>query len=243
MLYTGYSFMEKNVAVILILTMIILGSLPLAQPNEEEFPMGKELSFLLNEIITEYQIFIVDFIFEHKFLTAESQEEKLRILEEKTNELSEAVDDLNAQRALLAQELEEGTITDEEFALEIEKLATAAAAIAQSMSVLEECISEIIETIPEELQGRALTLVEKFNRMAAAMSELTTMFHETGGREQLEIPEIPDSPEDTGKEGSGSPEDTGKEGSGSPEDTGKPEDPGKPRKPGLPKNLRYPLSR
>ena len=232
--------MQKVFAIVLIL--FICSLLP-TQSQREEFSTGEELSVLLNEIITEYQASIQDFIFEHKFLTEESQEERLSILEQKTDELIGLVDNVNTQRVHLIQELQDEKITGKEFKIEMQRLTAEVAAVARSMNLLGKKISEISAGLPEELQKRALFLVEKFNKMAALMSEISVSISgEMGGQgyEPPEIPEIPEPlevPEDTeNPEEQGKPEDTEKQkGPGKPEDPGPPKEPGKPEDPGPPK--------
>jgi hypothetical protein len=218
--------------VTLVLVLFVLAAMPFAQ-TQEELSTGKELSVLLSGMVIEYQAAVHDFIFEHKLSAGKSSEDMLIILEEKTDEMIEIVNNLDMQRVNLIQDLQSGEITKEEFLIEMSKLTSEVDAAAHSLSILGEKISEIIATIPEELQGRALALAEKFNQLVTVMSEMgLSISFEMGGQgnKNFEIPKI-GLPEDkshlegtgSGQEDKGQPEDTG---SGQPEDKGQPEDTG-----------------
>ncbi|MBU7047119.1 MAG: hypothetical protein HXS54_11855 [Theionarchaea archaeon] len=195
--------MKKVAAFILIL---FLFNLFPAQTQKEEFPAGKELSILHNEMITEYRATMQDFIFEHKLSARESPEEMLIILEEKADELTEE-------------------ITDEVFAVEMRRLATEVSVITQSMNILGEKISEIIKTLPEELHERMYALIERFNQMAILISELgSDICQEIGenGHKPTKVAKITESRGNTGSsKESGPPDD-----SGSSKESGPPKEPG-----------------
>ncbi len=214
--------MKKVVAFILIL---FLFNLFPAQTQKEEFPAGKELSILHNEMITEYRATMQDFIFEHKLSARESPEEMLIILEEKADELTEAVNAINTQRAVLIQEQQTGEITDEVFAVEMRRLATEVSVITQSMNILGEKISEIIKTLPDELHERMYALIERFNQMAILISELgSDICQEIGenGHKPTKVAKITESRGNTGSsKESGPPDD-----SGSSKESGPPKEPG-----------------
>jgi hypothetical protein len=229
--------------VTLILVLFVFAAMPFAQ-TQEELPTGKELSILLSGMVIEYQAAVHDFIFEHKLSAGKSSEEVLSVLEGKTDEMIEIVDNLDMQRVNLIQDLQDGKITKEEFLIEMSKLTSEVDATAHSLSILGEKISEIIAAIPEELQGRALALAEKFNQLVTVMSEMgQSISLEIGGQgnKNFKISKIglPEDKGQSGDTGSGQPEDKGQSGdtgSGQPEDKGQSGDTGS----GQPEDTEHP---
>ena len=190
--------------IILVALTAFLCLLPLVQGQE----VGKELNVLLDKTVTDSQAAVQNLIFECKLLVEGSPEGQLSILQEKTNELMKTMENLNSQRADLTQTLQNGTMTGAEFAVEMQKLTTEMTAVARSMEILREKISESTVGLSENLYNRALTLIDTFSQMTHILSLMETSIAEEmqeHGHEPPQMPEIPEPPEPPSGSPPGSP--------------------------------------
>ena len=195
--------MKKGVVII-----VSLCGLLLFAQSQGQLTIGKELSVLLNEVVTNHQTVIENFIFERKLLMEESPEEQLSILEEKTNELMGTVENLSDRKTALVQNLENGTITGAEFAVEMQKLTAEITVVTRSMVILREKISALTGGLPENLYNRSLTLIDTFSQMTYMLSQMETSIAEEmqeHGHEPPQMPEIPEPPEPPSGSPPGSP--------------------------------------
>jgi hypothetical protein len=227
----------KTVILAILLTISLI---PVAK-MQEELSAGKELSILLDETITEYRSTIEIFIFEQKVLGEESQKDKIMIVEQKIDELATVMNYVDSERVHLMQQLHHGRVTEEEFTVEMKKLAAEVTSLVYVMDVLGETLSEMAAALSGELQERVRVLVEEFNSMAATLSEISTaLSHEIRKRgHESNIPHvsgIAGSSEKGSSEKGSSEKGSSEKGSsekGSSEQ-GPPESPGPPKPPGHP---------
>ena len=207
----------KTVILVILLTISLI---PVAK-MQEELSAGKELSILLDEAITEHRSTIEIFIFEQKVLGEESPKDKVTVVEQKIDELATVMNFVDSERVHLMQQLHNGKVTEEEFTVEMKKLAAEVTSIVYAMGVLGEALSEMTAVLPDELQERVRVLVEEFNSIAVALSEISTaLSHEM--RNHGYESHIPHVAEIGGSSEQGSSE------------QGPPKSPGPPKPPGHP---------
>lgn len=195
---------------------VILGSMPLlvSADSNNKWPLGVEIVGTFDEILSAHQTAIDTFITEHKLLMAETQEERLRILEEKTSGLRTTIEEVNEAREDLIAELKNGTISEKEFAAEMRSLATDLASAAESMGELGKTLGDLGKELSGKLRARAEALSDELEAIGTEMAE--------GGRAVAEEMRGRDLPVPEDLPGKGKPEEVSGEGGEPPN----PEEPG-----------------
>jgi len=121
-------------------------------------PLGLEIAGKADEIVTGLQTDIEDFITEQQVIMAETQEDRLAIIEEKKVELITAIEEEKTTRQELIAQLKAGEITEEDFAAEMKSLTTNIANSAKSMGELGELFGGLGQDLAEQLKARAQTI-------------------------------------------------------------------------------------
>lgn len=159
-------------------------------------PLGLEIAGKADEFVTGLQTDIEDFITAQQVILAETQEDRLAIIEDKKNELTAAVEEANATRQGLIAELQAGDITEEAFAAEMKTLATDITNKAKSMSELGSLLGDIGQGLAESLKAHAQGLSDDIVEVENEIAEVGLAIAEEMSRRNLPVPEglpgIPD---------------------------------------------------
>lgn len=178
---------------------LMLGSMPLIAfaNNDGQWPLGVEISGRFDEIISVHQAEIDAFITEHKVLMAETQEERLDIIEGKINELRDAIAEVDGAREALLADLQAGTISGEDLAAEMRNLATDLVSTAKSMGELGKLLGDLGKELSGTLKDRAQALSQDLSDLGDEMAEAGRAIAEEMSGRDLPIPEdLPGKPED-----------------------------------------------
>jgi len=170
---------------------VILGSMPLmvSASGNNKWPLGVEIAGTFDEILSAHQTAIDTFITEHKLLMAETQEERLTILEGKTSELRTTIEEVNEAREALIADLKAGTISGKEFAAEMRSLATDLASVAKSMGDLGKTLGDLGKELSGELRARAEALSDELKAIGTEMAEEGRAIAEEMSGRDLPVPE------------------------------------------------------
>jgi len=160
-------------------------------------PLGLEIAGKADEVLTSHQTDIENFITEQQVIIAETQEERLTIIEGKKDVLTTEIESANAERQTLIAQLEAGEITEEDFAAEMKNLATDIASSAKSMGELGELLGGLGQELAEGLKAHAQTLSEDIGEAEYQIAvEGIAIAEEMSGR-NLPIPDnIPNKPDE-----------------------------------------------
>lgn len=159
-------------------------------------PLGVEFAATFDEILSAHQTAISDFITAHQVLIAETNEERLAILEAKQIALHDKLDDINDMRTALIADLQAGTIDEEEFSAEMRVLATDLATTAQSRGELGGLLSELGQNLGATLQARADALSVQLQAMGDDLAGIGHSIADELRNRDLPIPDnIPGKPE------------------------------------------------
>jgi len=168
---------------VLLVLLLLSTSASTLLPVEEAGNLGIEISSAFKELTIEHQAGIESFILDTRLMIAQTQEERLRIIEEETNVLRSRIEEIRAERDQLILQLEEGEIDSASFAAEMRRLGADTAAAARGMGTLGENLSELGQQLAEELKARAQALVEYNVRLGQELSELGRSIAERVRRE------------------------------------------------------------
>lgn len=159
-------------------------------------PLGLEIAGKADEVVSGLQTDIEDFITEQQVNMAETQEDRLAVIEEKKAELMAEIEAANETRQDLIAQLEAGDITEEEFAAEMKVLATGIANKAKSMGELGSLLGGIGQGLAEQLKTRAQGLSDEIVEAENEIAEQgLTIAQEMSGR-NLPVPDnIPGKPD------------------------------------------------
>jgi hypothetical protein len=159
-------------------------------------PLGLEIAATFDEVITAHQTAIDDFITEHRLLIAETNDARMAILEEKHTALHAKLAEVNETRTALIDDLQAGTIDEEEFSAEMRALATDLASTAQSMGDLGGLLSELGQSLGVTLQARADALSAQLQAMGDSMAGVGQSIADELGNRDLPIPDnLPGKPD------------------------------------------------
>ncbi|MFW6117280.1 MAG: hypothetical protein ACOC6G_01685, partial [Thermoproteota archaeon] len=160
-------------------------------------PLGLEIAGKADEALTDHQTDIENFITEQKVNIAETQEERLDIIEEKKNALKTAIEEAKTSRQELITKFEAGDITQEEFVAEMKNIATDVSNAAKSMGELGEVLGGIGQDLSEEMKTRAQNFSEEIEEAESeVVAEGIAIAEEMSGK-NLPIPDnIPNPPDD-----------------------------------------------
>lgn len=152
-------------------------------------PLGLEIAGRADEVATGLQTDIEDFITEQQVTMAQTQEDRLAIIEEKKAELMAAIELANSTRQDLIAQLEAGDITEEDFAAEMKALATGIANQAKSMGELGSLLGGIGQGLAEQLKARAQGLSDEIVDAENEIAEEGLAIAEEMSGRNLPVPE------------------------------------------------------
>jgi polyhydroxyalkanoate synthesis regulator phasin len=159
-------------------------------------PLGLEIAGKADEVVSDLQTDIKDYILEHKALLAETQEERLSIIEEYKTAIDTAKDEAKAARQELIASLEAGDITEEEFEAQMKELATNLANQRKSMVKLGELLGNLGKSLAAELKTRAQALSGEITQTETEIEDEGTNFAEDMSGRDLPVPDnLPRKPD------------------------------------------------
>ncbi len=123
--------------------------------QDSEGSLGKDIAATFDSILSAHRTAIDTFITEHKVLMAETQAERLNIIEEKKDELRAKIEEVNATREALIADLQNGTITGEEFGQEMRALVTDLNGFGEIGQELGQMLGDLGKELADELKTRA----------------------------------------------------------------------------------------
>jgi len=170
---------------------VVLGPMSLVAyaNNNDEWPLGVEIAATFDELLSDHQTAIQEFIDDVRRLTSETQADRLALIEGKQDELRAKIEEVNATREALIADLQDGTITVEAFAAEMRKLATDLAEVAKSMGSLGEALSDLNKELAGDLKELAEALVAVNQQLAEDMAEVGKAIADELKNRELPVPE------------------------------------------------------
>lgn len=161
-----------NKVLIALISMLIVGATMVgAQGAERELPVGKEISVTIHEILIQHRVDVEDFIYEHKYAMAETQEKRLRLIEEKQATLRATIDEVEAERQALIDAHRNGTIGEDAFVVAMKELGVKVARAARSRERLGPQLAELNQEMAEGLRANAQELANKNQELSNEMAE------------------------------------------------------------------------
>jgi hypothetical protein len=188
--------MNRKILFSLSMMAILMGSfMQLAASAEEssETPLGLEIAGKVDDVLSDLQSDILNFIVEKQLIIAESEEEEITILEDKKEELKAAIEETSAARRALFEQLQAGEISEEDFEAEMKNLVTDMVNQAKLMGELGELLKELYDNLGEILKPLAQGLSEDIIESLDELVELGIGVVEDMDGFDFEIPDnIPD---------------------------------------------------
>lgn len=144
---------------------VVLLSSPLSSVVAEEepptsVPLGLEISASLKEIIIQHREAISSYIMEIKTYSMEAAQERLRVIDEYHQRLKQRIQLMNQERENLLGKLMNGTISPQEFSLEMRRVRMEAYALTMFSEKLGRKLGEIGRNLSENLTLIADEIVE-----------------------------------------------------------------------------------
>jgi hypothetical protein len=185
--------LKKTFAISAISAMLIACSLmALVQAQSTQSQVGKDLASEIREIAQTHKADIQDFILETKVNRAEAQETKLAIVDEYVTGLKTKIDEAKAARTQLISDLQAGTITEEEFAMQMKAIALRISDFAKTMGTLSKELDSLEQSTESSIKENVDELVTGLQGSAGEMRNLETSIAEEMSGRKLPIPELPD---------------------------------------------------
>jgi dsDNA-specific endonuclease/ATPase MutS2 len=189
---------QKNLIVAFAITAMFLCSsifaVATAQSNEE--PIGKEFASTIRELTKAHQSDIKDFILETKVDMAETNEERLAIIDNYVNEeLRATIEEVKAKRQQLITQLEAGEINVEEFTVEMKALSQEIATTSKTMGQLGEQLGTYGQNLAEANKERAQQIVSGLQEFKQDMTQTAQTLGNQMSEKGLNIPEMPPMPQ------------------------------------------------
>jgi len=151
-----------KLAIIVAATMLLANPVFLSVSSQEEpvvsTPPGLDLSASIMELIQQHKQAITTHIMGIKTLISKTGEERLKIIEEYHSSLKERLHSILDYRSMLLEGLRNGTITPQEFALEMRKLK----AELQGLERFSEKLGWKLGELGRELAGNLKEIAERF---------------------------------------------------------------------------------
>jgi translation initiation factor 2B subunit (eIF-2B alpha/beta/delta family) len=160
-----------------------------AQPNHE--PVGKEIASTIKELIMSHKNDIQEFIIEKKVDGAQTNEERLNLIDEYINQtLKTKIEEINLARQELIAKLEADEITIEEFRVEMKALAQEMVATAKTMGGLGERLGALGKDVAEANRERAQQLISGLQEFARQMEQAGQNIRNQMSERALNMPEL-----------------------------------------------------
>jgi chromosome segregation ATPase len=154
--------MLVKLAIIVAAMMLLANPVFLSVSSQEEpvasTPPGLDLSASIMELIQQHKQAITAHIMDIKTLISKTGEERLEIIEEYHSSLREKIQSILDYRRILLEGLRNGTITPQEFALEMRKLK----AELQGLGRFSEKLGWKLGELGRELAGNLKEIAERF---------------------------------------------------------------------------------
>jgi chromosome segregation ATPase len=144
-------------------------------------PLGLEISASLKEVIIQHKEAISSYIMEIKTLTSKAVDERLRLIEEYHQQLKQRINLMNQERENLLRKLLNGTISPQEFSLEIRRIRIEAYGLSMLSDKLGRRLGEIGRSLSENLTTIADELVETNKLFSEQMRETIEQIKEELG--------------------------------------------------------------
>jgi peptidoglycan hydrolase CwlO-like protein len=186
---------SKKMMIVAIAAMLVCSSLLViasAQPTNE--PVGKEIASTFKELAKSHQSDIEDFILEKKVDMAQTNEERLDIIDNYVENLRTTIEEVNAARQDLIAKFEAGEISVEEFRVEMKALSQDIAATAKTMGGLGEKLGTLGQDLGEANRARAQQIVSGLQEFAQEMAQAGQTIGNQLSEKGLNLPEIPQIP-------------------------------------------------
>ena len=166
--------------------------------QDSEGSLGKDIAARFDSILSAHRTAIDTFITEHKVLMADTQAERLNIIEGKQDELRAKIEEVNATRKALIADLQDGIITGEDFGQVMRALATDLNGFGEIGQELGQMLGDLGKGLADELKTQAEDLVAVNQQLAEDMAAAGKEIAEEMANRDLPIPEglpIPDEVE------------------------------------------------
>ncbi|MCL7402373.1 MAG: hypothetical protein LZ168_06275, partial [Thaumarchaeota archaeon] len=144
-------------------------------------PLGLEISASLKELIIQHKEAISSYIMEIKTLTSKAVDERLRLIEEYHQQFKQRINLMNQERENLLRKLLNGTISPQEFSLEIRRIRIEAYGLSMLSDKLGRRLGEIGRSLSENLTTIADELVETNKLFSEQMRETIEQIKEELG--------------------------------------------------------------
>jgi len=125
-----------------------------------KIPLGLEMSASLKEIIMQHKEAIHLYIMEARTRNMIASQERLRLIDEYHQQLRQRIQLMNQERDNLLEKLQNGTISPQEFSLEIRRLMAESRILAIFSEKLGHKISDIGKNLSQDLTHVADEIVE-----------------------------------------------------------------------------------
>jgi len=156
--------------------------------QDSEGSLGKDIAATFDSILSAHRTAIDTFITEHKVLMAETQADRLAIIEGKQDELRAKIEEVNATRKALIADLQNGEITGEEFGQEMRALATDLNGFGEIGQELGQILGDLGRRLADELKLHAEDLVAVNQQLAEDMAAAGKEIAEEMADRDLPIP-------------------------------------------------------
>jgi hypothetical protein len=184
--------LKKTFAISAVAAMLVLSTLLVAvQAQSAQGELGKDIASGIREIVEAHKADVQEFIMQAKVDGAESEEEKLAIVEQYVDALRAKVDELKATREQLVAE----GLPDEEFAMEMKGLALEIAAVARAMGTIGEELGELGQSTATAIRESVAAQVVELQGLAGEIAAIGLSIAEDMSGKDLPVPEFPELPD------------------------------------------------
>jgi chromosome segregation ATPase len=159
-------------------------------------PLGLQIAGKADEVTSDLQTDIKNYIIEHKTLMAETQLERLNIIEEHKATLNTMKEETKAERQEAIAAFEAGDIDEEEFEAQMKAIATDLANQKKSMEKLGQMLGDLGKNLAAQLKARAQGLSEEIIETESEIEEEGSTIAEEMTGQNLPVPDnLPGKPD------------------------------------------------
>jgi hypothetical protein len=184
--------LKKTLAVTTVSMMLVVCSLLVAvQAQSAQGELGKDLASDIRGIVQNHKADIQTFILETKVDAAETEQDKLAIVDEYLAQLREKIDEVKSAKEDWIAQLESEEIGGQEFGMEMKDLGLQIAEVAKTMGALGEELGALGQSTATAIRERVADLLAELQGFVAEMGAIGLSIAQDMADRELPVPELP----------------------------------------------------
>lgn len=161
-----------SIAALILIANSVLVSVAAQEGEQSSIPLGLEISATLKEIIMQHRETISTHIMEIKLMTSRNDESRLQLINQYHQQLRQRIQLMNRDRDQLLSMLRNGTISPQEFTLEMRRLRVESHGLKLLSDRIGYRLGELGKHLSQNLSLEAEELVEANKYFSEQMKEI-----------------------------------------------------------------------